>query len=428
MSNALTDFTSGVTSILLLSGKAKASGANLQCASNVVILDPPGSSGEHGATLENQAIGRAVRMGQEKPVTVARFCVQHSVEEQLFQRIDVATESLVLRASDNSYACEAANKKLKPGLLKPAPEDDGEDIEIGETLSVAALAKQRVVEAQRTNTIIELLDSDDEGDDGDAQMNRSKPVAHVESIKTPEDGRPLELDTATDSINVLKRPANEGVRREEEGARPKVPRVSLDPAEKVPTCETNERTDIDKNAGRHSLIDWEREEYSKALGGQDLNGHQISWLDKLSQLKAIKARTGIAWEQDCRSSLGKWCRLQRTSYQIHMKGTKPMPEIRIKLLEDIDFPWSHNQLTSKRLALHQPVDADADTGPDTLRELLKTCDLSNYLARFKEAGVESAAELKARLQDLAFMGSLVDKIGLSGPESIKLAIGASTFQ
>lgn len=417
MSKALTDFTSGVTSILLLSGKAKASGANLQCASNVVILDPPGSSGEHGATLENQAIGRAVRMGQEKPVTVARFCVKHSVEEQLFQRIDVATESLVLRASDNSYACEAANKKLKPGLLKPAPRDD-EDIEIGETLSVAALAKQRVVEAQRTNTIIELLDSDNEDDNGDTQMNQTKPVARVESLKIPEEGCLLKEGMATDSINVLKRPANEGV----SGKRPKVARVSLDPTEKVP--DTNELTCTDKDTGRHPLFDSEREEYSKALGGQQLNGHQIKWLDKLSQLKATKARTGIAWEQDCRSCLGKWCRLQRTSYQIHMKGTKPMPEIRIKLLEDIDFPWSNNELASKRLAVYQ----SADAGPDTLQELLKTCDLSIHLAKFKEAGVVSAAELKAKLQDFAFMGSLVDKIGLSGPESIKLTICASEFK
>ena len=422
MSNALTDFTSGVSSVLLLSGKAKASGANLQCASNVVILDPPGSSGEHGATLENQAIGRAVRMGQEKPVSVARFCVQQSVEEQLFQSIDVATESLVKRASDNSYACEAANKTLKPGLLKPAPQDENEEIEIGETLSVAALAKQRVEEAQRTNTIIELLDSDAEGndcDDSDTQMKQTKPVAHVESLKTPEEERPLEVDTTADGINALKRPVNES---DSAGKRPKVPRVSLDPAEMVPLCETNERTDTD----RQPSIDSEREEYSNALGGQGLNGHHINWLDKLSQLKAIKARTGIAWEQDSRSSLGKWCRLQRTNYQIHMKGTKPMPEIRIKLLEGIDFPWSHNELTSKQFAVYQSANADA--GPDTLQELLKTCNLSSHLAKFKEAGVKSAAELKDKLQDYSFMGSLVEKIGLSGPESIRLTIGASQFK
>jgi SNF2 family DNA or RNA helicase len=45
---------------LFLSAKAKASGANLQCATNVVLLDPTGPSAEHGAALENQAIGRAV--------------------------------------------------------------------------------------------------------------------------------------------------------------------------------------------------------------------------------------------------------------------------------------------------------------------------------------------------------------------------------
>jgi SNF2 family DNA or RNA helicase len=64
MSQSLTDFTSGKVSFLFLSAQAKASGANLQCATHVVLLDPAGTSAKHGADLEQQAIWRAIRIGQ----------------------------------------------------------------------------------------------------------------------------------------------------------------------------------------------------------------------------------------------------------------------------------------------------------------------------------------------------------------------------
>ena len=51
MSNAIAEFTTGEVSILLLSAQAKASGANLQRATNVVLLDPAGSSAEHVSRL-----------------------------------------------------------------------------------------------------------------------------------------------------------------------------------------------------------------------------------------------------------------------------------------------------------------------------------------------------------------------------------------
>ena len=111
MSDALRDFTSGAAPIILLSAQSKASGANLQCATQVVLLDPAGSSPEHGSTLEEQAIGRAVRMGQERPVMVTRFCVTGTIEEQLFAQIDAAAASaLLFRASDSNYVIQDCHK------------------------------------------------------------------------------------------------------------------------------------------------------------------------------------------------------------------------------------------------------------------------------------------------------------------------------
>ena len=71
MQSAIDKFTSGKVNVILLSARAKASGANLQAASHVIFLDPPGEHADHGATLERQAVGRAVRIGRPEE---ARHC------------------------------------------------------------------------------------------------------------------------------------------------------------------------------------------------------------------------------------------------------------------------------------------------------------------------------------------------------------------
>ena len=162
MSKALADFTSGAVSILLLSAQAKASGANLQCATHVVLLDPAGSSAEHGAALEQQAIGRAVRMGQEKPVTVTRFCVQGTIEETLFEEIDDAAAKAATRASDSSYVCESAHKAMPKKVTSVAKEDD--DVLVTASVSATERVKRQFEHAQEKGMVIEMLDSDDENE------------------------------------------------------------------------------------------------------------------------------------------------------------------------------------------------------------------------------------------------------------------------
>ena len=117
MADALAQFSAGTVPILLLSAQSKASGANLQCATHVVLLDPAGQSAKHGSTLEEQAIGRAVRMGQERPVTVTRFCVAGSIEELLFTAIDAAQQAKVTKNSGSSYVIQDAHKGLGKGVV-----------------------------------------------------------------------------------------------------------------------------------------------------------------------------------------------------------------------------------------------------------------------------------------------------------------------
>jgi SNF2 family DNA or RNA helicase len=162
MSQAITDFTSGVTSILLLSAQAKASGANLQCATNVVLLDPSGSSAEHGATLEKQAIGRAVRMGQENSVRVFRFRVRGTIEENLYAEIGKAATKLDQRSSDASYMCEDAHKAIDANVTKPKFADDEDEVCIGESITDKERIARSIAVAKEKNEIIGIDDSDDE--------------------------------------------------------------------------------------------------------------------------------------------------------------------------------------------------------------------------------------------------------------------------
>jgi len=160
MSQAIKSFASEPVNILLLSAQAKASGANLQVATHVVLLDPAGSSAEHGAALEQQAIGRAVRMGQNNPVTVTRFCVKASVEVALFADIDAAAAKLEERNSDSSYLCENASLQLKLTVNGDNQEDDENGIIITESISVNERVARNVASAKENDTVIEILDDE----------------------------------------------------------------------------------------------------------------------------------------------------------------------------------------------------------------------------------------------------------------------------
>ena len=73
--------------VILLSVESAASGANLNRATHVILVDPvPGSSSEAFAA-ERQAVGRAGRQGMEENTTkVIRFVVAGTIEEETHKR------------------------------------------------------------------------------------------------------------------------------------------------------------------------------------------------------------------------------------------------------------------------------------------------------------------------------------------------------
>ena len=80
-SKAIADFQNDPgTSVFLLSVRTGAVGINLTAADHVFMLEPP-----LNPALEEQAIGRAWRMGQERRVAVVRLYVKGSVEENIME-------------------------------------------------------------------------------------------------------------------------------------------------------------------------------------------------------------------------------------------------------------------------------------------------------------------------------------------------------
>jgi SNF2 family DNA or RNA helicase len=69
---------------IMLSSASAASGTNLTAATTVIMLEPVSGTYEYRRNTEFQAIGRAYRMGQTKKVTVVRFIVKDTIEEEIY--------------------------------------------------------------------------------------------------------------------------------------------------------------------------------------------------------------------------------------------------------------------------------------------------------------------------------------------------------
>ena len=83
--------------VFFISLKAGGLGLNLTEASYVFLLDP-----WWNPAVENQAIDRCYRMGQENPVTVYRFITKDSIEEKVseLQEMKNAVEKAVISEAD----------------------------------------------------------------------------------------------------------------------------------------------------------------------------------------------------------------------------------------------------------------------------------------------------------------------------------------
>ncbi|MAP24741.1 MAG: hypothetical protein CMM87_04315 [Rickettsiales bacterium] len=72
--------------VVLMSSDKSPSGLNLTEASHIILLDSLNTTKENALIIEQQAIGRAVRIGQTKNVNVKRFIMRNTIEHDYYIR------------------------------------------------------------------------------------------------------------------------------------------------------------------------------------------------------------------------------------------------------------------------------------------------------------------------------------------------------
>lgn len=72
--------------VIMLSSESAASGTNLTKASTIIFFEPIYGTLKYRKDLENQAIGRAHRLGQKNNIKVVRFIIKNSVEEEIYKQ------------------------------------------------------------------------------------------------------------------------------------------------------------------------------------------------------------------------------------------------------------------------------------------------------------------------------------------------------
>ena len=71
------------TNIIMLSSKYAASGINLVESHNIILIEPIYGKQDWRTNIENQAIGRANRIGQHSKINVWRFIIKDTIEEEI---------------------------------------------------------------------------------------------------------------------------------------------------------------------------------------------------------------------------------------------------------------------------------------------------------------------------------------------------------
>ena len=80
---AIDRFQSGEVNLFLISLKAGGTGLNLTEADTIILYDP-----WWNPAVEDQAVDRAHRIGQDKPVFIYKIVVENSVEQKMLEMQD----------------------------------------------------------------------------------------------------------------------------------------------------------------------------------------------------------------------------------------------------------------------------------------------------------------------------------------------------
>ncbi|KAF4549384.1 SNF2 family N-terminal domain-containing protein 6 [Elsinoe fawcettii] len=136
----LTKFRAGQFDVLLVSTRAGGQGLNMQDANRVIIVDFG-----FNPTWEEQAVGRAYRLGQKKNVVVYRFVTGGTFEDKLYN-MGLFKSSLFQRVVDKKNPERHAKREIKDWIFPPR---SVEQTDISEELGKDPLVLDKLIAAQR---------------------------------------------------------------------------------------------------------------------------------------------------------------------------------------------------------------------------------------------------------------------------------------
>ncbi|KAG8624084.1 hypothetical protein KVT40_009060 [Elsinoe batatas] len=135
----LNRFREGEYDVLLVSTRAGGQGLNMQDANRVIIVDFG-----YNPTWEEQAVGRAYRLGQKKDVFVYRFVTGGTFEDKLYN-MGLFKSSLFQRVVDKKNPERHAKRHMKDWLFSPRPVPQGD---IDEDAVKDTQVLDRIIKAQ----------------------------------------------------------------------------------------------------------------------------------------------------------------------------------------------------------------------------------------------------------------------------------------
>ena len=98
----LESWKAGLSKVLVLSFDETAAGANLIETTDLIFLHPAFTNNKYDAAkMEHQALGRALRPGQQKRVHVKRFIVLNTIEEELTRKNIISLKALAFYDEQN---------------------------------------------------------------------------------------------------------------------------------------------------------------------------------------------------------------------------------------------------------------------------------------------------------------------------------------
>lgn len=70
--------------VICLSSVNSASGINLTAANKIIFIEPIYGTKEYRKDIENQGIGRSMRLNQTRPIEIIRFIIKDTIEEEIY--------------------------------------------------------------------------------------------------------------------------------------------------------------------------------------------------------------------------------------------------------------------------------------------------------------------------------------------------------